>query len=208
MIELLSRMIEFSGNFVPFAMGTAGSRATELGNKTPASPGNGGVHTNSNSTQSAPGGTRKKTRIDVKDVFNNDDDDETGANSKKRKLVPLGKMKGLIFDDDFSMIFSFQDYGDDNKKKKPGEEVGSTTIATTTTTVTTTTTTKINKEDSTKSQEEKRKHIKLLIDKIPTDKTALFGYQLDWAVIDNVSLFVSFFQRIDNQRVLFMYFRL
>lgn len=47
---------------------------------------------------------------------------------------------------------------------------------------------KPGKEETTKSQEEKRKHIKSLIDKIPTDKNALFGYQLDWAVIDNVSV--------------------
>lgn len=43
------------------------------------------------------------------------------------------------------------------------------------------------KEDSGRSQEEKRKHIKTLIDKIPTDKNALFAFQLDWAAVDNVS---------------------
>lgn len=59
------------------------------------------------------------------------------------------------------------DYGEE-KKKKSNEEAP-----------------KAGKEESTKSQEEKRKHIKSLIDKIPTDKNALFGYQLDWAVIDN-----------------------
>lgn len=69
------------------------------------------------------------------------------------------------------------DYGDE-KKKKANEE-----------------TPKPGKEESTKSQEEKRKHIKSLIDKIPTDKNALFGYQLDWAVIDNVSVetFIKFY---------------
>lgn len=41
------------------------------------------------------------------------------------------------------------------------------------------------KSDESKSQEEKRKHIKSLIEKIPTDKNALFAYQLDWAAIDN-----------------------
>ena len=61
------------------------------------------------------------------------------------------------------------DYGEE-KKKKPIEEP-----------------LKAGKEENSKSQEEKRKHIKSLIDKIPTDKNALFGYQLDWAVIDNVS---------------------
>lgn len=40
-------------------------------------------------------------------------------------------------------------------------------------------------EESSKSQEEKRKHIKTLIDKIPTEKNALFAFQLDWGAIDN-----------------------
>lgn len=39
--------------------------------------------------------------------------------------------------------------------------------------------------DESKSQEEKRKHIKSLIEKIPTEKNALFAYQLDWGAIDN-----------------------
>lgn len=70
--------------------------------------------------------------------------------------------------------FYFLDYGDEKKKK--GVDDG-----------------KSGKEESAKNQEEKRKHIKSLIDKIPTDKNALFGYQLDWAVIDNVSLLFFFF---------------
>lgn len=36
-----------------------------------------------------------------------------------------------------------------------------------------------------KSQEEKRRHIKSLIEKIPTEKNSLFAYQLDWSVIDS-----------------------
>lgn len=56
------------------------------------------------------------------------------------------------------------DYGEDKKKKEE------------------------KKEDVTKSQEEKRKHIKTLIGKIPTEKSALFAYQLDWAAVDNVSV--------------------
>lgn len=36
-----------------------------------------------------------------------------------------------------------------------------------------------------KSQEEKRKNIKSLIEKIPTEKDALFAYHLDWSAIDN-----------------------
>lgn len=35
--------------------------------------------------------------------------------------------------------------------------------------------------------EEKRKHIKSLIEKIPTAKPELFNYPLDWSVVDSVS---------------------
>ena len=116
-MSLVSEPEKTSGsNFVPFAMGgsgggggaggggggggvgagSGGATATAtggdggprsgehaVGNKTPASPG--AVLGNS---QHQP---RKKTRIDVKDVFNNDDDEDGTANSKKRKLIPLGK---------------------------------------------------------------------------------------------------------------------
>jgi len=73
-------------------------------------------------------------------------------------------------------VYIFSDYGDEKKKKT--EEA-----------------TKTGKEENTKSQEEKRKHIKSLIDKIPTDKNALFGYQLDWALIDNVSVNIHIFRK-------------
>lgn len=53
---------------------------------------------------------------------------------------------------------------------------------------------KDSKTDTPKSQEEKRKHIKTLIDKIPTDKSSLFKYELDWASVDSVSLSFFFFQ--------------
>jgi RNA-binding protein 25 len=38
-----------------------------------------------------------------------------------------------------------------------------------------------------KSQEDKKKHIKSLIDRIPTDKEALFEFVIDWDMVDNVS---------------------
>lgn len=156
-------------------MGSGGNRASDhIGGKTPVSP-----NTTVNTNSQQPNQTRKKGRIDVKDVFNNDDDDDAANNAKKRKLVPLGKLllfslliiltrrKTRIF-----IVYIFTDYGDEKKKKT--EEA-----------------TKAGKEESTKSQEEKRKHIKSLIDKIPTDKNALFGYQLDWALIDNVNVTYS-----------------
>lgn len=36
--------------------------------------------------------------------------------------------------------------------------------------------------------EEKRKHIKSLIEKIPTAKPELFNYPLDWSVVDSVRI--------------------
>ena len=41
-----------------------------------------------------------------------------------------------------------------------------------------------NKKDN-KSADEKRKHIKSLIEKIPTDKNDLFAYNIDWDLVDN-----------------------
>merc|ERR1712038_2077809 len=76
--------------------------------------------------------------MDVKDVFNQDDD-ETPSHVNKR-----------------------------NRKGVPSP------------------TKKVSSKDATRmSSEEKRKHIKSLIDKIPTDKTALFQYPIDWDLVDN-----------------------
>jgi RNA-binding protein 25 len=81
--------------------------------------------------------SRKK--IDVKDVFNQEDD-EMGS-SKKKKLPPLP------------------------------------------TALTTSTTASSDKKKT--SSDDKRKHIKSLIDKIPTEKNALFEYNIDWELVDN-----------------------
>lgn len=39
-----------------------------------------------------------------------------------------------------------------------------------------------------KNPEEKKKNIKALIDKIPTDKDALFSYEIDWEMVDPVRI--------------------
>ena len=39
------------------------------------------------------------------------------------------------------------------------------------------------------SQEEKRRQIKTLIDKIPTSKNELFSYNIEWDLLDNVSVY-------------------
>ncbi len=83
--------------------------------------------------------TRKK--IDVKDVFNQDDDD--GPALKKKRLPPLPA----------SATASLATSGGGKTKSKEAED--------------------------------KKKHIKNLIDKIPTEKTALFEYNIDWDMVDN-----------------------
>ena len=81
-----------------------------------------------------------KKKIDVKDVFNQDDD-ESGP-VKKKKLPPLPTNATL-------------------------------------------TTNTANTDKKKSSDEDKRKHIKSLIEKIPTDKAALFEYNIDWDLVDN-----------------------
>jgi RNA-binding protein 25 len=47
----------------------------------------------------------------------------------------------------------------------------------------------MKKEDgssNSKNPEEKKKNIKALIDKIPTEKDALFAYEIDWEMVDTV----------------------
>merc|ERR1719245_665354 len=96
-----------------------------------------------------------KKKIDVKDVFNQDDDDGLGV-GKKKKLAPLPT--------------SGRDHGASGGKGNDQSATG-------------------NSNDSKKSgksnDEDKRKHIKSLIDKIPTDKSALFEYSIDWDLVDN-----------------------
>jgi hypothetical protein len=84
----------------------------------------------------SPADMPKKKKMDVRDVFNQDEDDDGFGSARKRKLVPL----------DF----------DEPKKKKDD-----------------------------KIPEDKKKHIKSLIEKIPTDKAALFAHEIDWDMLDN-----------------------
>jgi len=79
----------------------------------------------------------KRKKLEIRAVFNADEDDTTAP--KKRKLVPL-------------------DYGDELAKK----------------------------EKDPKNSEEKRKNIKSLIEKIPTDKASLFAHPVEWSLVDNV----------------------
>lgn len=127
----------------------------------------------------------KRRKSDLREVFNPDEDD-SNTQVKKRKLVPLG-IRLMLFtnwfvtDDNINFTkknsFSFYwhtDYSEDKKSKKDTNNKDGCIIDD-----------KLKPEDSVRSQEEKRKHIKSLIEKIPTEKDALFAYQLDWGAIDN-----------------------
>lgn len=107
----------------------------------------------------------KRKNVDLREIFNPDEDD-TNTQVKKRKLVPLGNryLSYLVY---LCIYDILTDYNDDKKNKKDKENGEK------------------KSEEATKSQEEKLKHIKSLIAKIPTEKNALFAYQLDWSAIDN-----------------------
>lgn len=64
------------------------------------------------------------------------------------------------------------DYGDEKKKAKDDKKDEKEKE-------------KEKKDEANKIAEEKRKHIKSLIEKIPTEKQALFDYSLDWSAVDN-----------------------
>lgn len=96
---------------------------------------------------SSNGKGKRKKKLTVEQVFNQDEDGGDHG-PKKRKLVPI-------------------DYSEEEMKAVSS----------------------VAKETKVVSNvaEEKRKSIKSLIEKIPTEKKELFAYQLDWSVVDNVS---------------------
>merc|ERR1712029_866870 len=100
-----------------------------------------------------------KKKVDVKDVFNQDDDDGLGV-GKKKKLAPLPT----------SGSGRHATSGADGKNSEGAGKDQSRDGG---------------KKSGKSSAEDKRKHIKSLIDKIPTDKAALFEYNIDWDLVDN-----------------------
>lgn len=84
------------------------------------------------------------------------------------KLDPASKRRKMQVADIFNQD---QDDDDDHKPKKKLKTV--LPIITT------------EKKSETKTADDKKKHIKSLIEKIPTDKTALFEYTVDWDLVDN-----------------------
>ena len=49
----------------------------------------------------------KKKRLEVKDIFNNDEDSEEINGPKRRKLVPLGKSMDACFHMEMEMLMLF-----------------------------------------------------------------------------------------------------
>ncbi|XP_059484170.1 RNA-binding protein 25-like isoform X2 [Neocloeon triangulifer] len=130
----------------PMGGGDSSSRGFSNWNKSPSGRESGTKASSpSHSNAAVPS---KKRKLEIKEVFNTEDDDDsslgTGAGRKRKPLVPL-------------------DYGEEKVLKKKDAEAG----------------------NSKATQEEKRKHIKSLIDKIPTDKEALFAFSIDWGAVDS-----------------------
>lgn len=55
------------------------------------------------------------------------------------------------------------------------------------------------------NSEEKRKHIKSLIEKIPTAKPDLFSYPLDWSMVDTVRRAGNIFKKSVQVDIIFYY---
>lgn len=161
------------------------------------------------------GANAKKKRLENKDIFNNDEDSEDINGPKKRKLIPLGKLTLILHKnktDTYVMYVvtfvnyfnfnAFADYEDHQKSLQkttnpvnvtasqvPPENIVSAQTTTTNHSTSKRKDSKLDennkKEETVRSQEEKRRHIKSIIDKIPTGKSDLFNYKLDWNEIDN-----------------------
>lgn len=113
------------------------------------------------------GANAKKKRLEVKDVFSIDDEAEDAGGPKRRKLVPL----------DYEDKKGHNKGGMNNGSADSGPNAAATAAAAAAAQ-------KRTSEDMARSQEERRKHIKSIIDKIPTEKADLFAFKLEWSEID------------------------
>ena len=102
--------------------------------------------------------THKRKKMTVSDVFNSNDDDDINSLAKKRRLPPNALFEDSNTDSNLSTT--------SNTKQQMSATTNSSSQMT---------------------QEEKKMQIKNLIDKIPTSKSELFSYVLDWDLLDNVS---------------------
>ncbi|XP_017477161.1 PREDICTED: RNA-binding protein 25-like [Rhagoletis zephyria] len=123
------------------------------------------------------GANSKKKKIESTGVFNADEDVDDESSSKRRKLVPLD------YDDNQTRSgggsTSQTERHNSNAGKSISKKHGKNDTATTET---------VNnkkEENNTRIHDEKRRHIKSIIDRIPTQKEDLFNYKLDRNEIDN-----------------------
>lgn len=153
------------------------------------------------------GANAKKKRLEVKDIFNNEEDNEDNNGPKKRKLVPLGNefapfTRIALINSFFHPFTDYEDNVNQTSHRSSNASNASVTTNASENVAPTTQPSNVNnssskrkdggkaddiakKEDSARTQEEKRRHIKSIIDKIPTGKSDLFNYKLDWSEIDN-----------------------
>nr|XP_027199429.1 RNA-binding protein 25-like [Dermatophagoides pteronyssinus] len=98
----------------------------------------------------------KRKKITVSDVFNSNDDDDINSLARKRRPPPNTLFEDSNTDSNLSTT--------SNTRQQMSATVNSSSQMT---------------------QEEKKIQIKNLIDKIPTSKSELFSYVLDWDLLDN-----------------------
>lgn len=161
------------------------------------------------------GANAKKKKIEsAPGVFSADDDNDDVSNSKKRKLVPLGMYIFRWWSIHIILTFNtISDYDDNQAKQQnthglatvnPSDrhdntsgpvsvsaEKGGSSAANKkhgkndTNAVPAAASSKKDESSGTKVHDEKRRHIKSIIDRIPTQKEDLFNYKLDRNEIDN-----------------------
>lgn len=136
------------------------------------------------------GANAKKKKLEVRDVFNMDEDSEENVGPKKRKLVPLdydesqnkqnSASANIVDHNKMATSASTKD-----RKEKSSSRSGNHVNSGNNTGDENAPPVKKSGDDPIRTQEEKRRHIKSIIDKIPTEKSDLFNYNLDWNEIDS-----------------------
>lgn len=135
----------------------------------------------------------KKKKLEVRDVFNMDEDSEEITGPKKRKLVPLdydesqNKQNVAPNNNSDSNKTGSSTISKDRKDKSSNKSGNHTTNSGSGNNLgdENAPPSKKSNDEILRNQEEKRRHIKSIIDKIPTEKNDLFNYNLDWNEIDS-----------------------
>jgi len=127
---------------------------------TPDHSAGGHLHTTTINPITLPGSkldsSSKRRKMQVADIFNQDQDDDDDHKPKKKMktgLPPITTTGGTG--------------GESGGKKSANDKSAA------------------GENNKSSSVDDKKKHIQSLIEKIPTDKTALFEYNVDWDLVDN-----------------------